>query len=74
MFQRDLPRPPADALDIIRRSFIRGDEDKSSFIPPTLFEEADEMINKELLALLEHDNSKYPLDDKLEKRKKKGNK
>ena len=74
VLQRNLPRPPAAALDIIRSSFIRGDEDKSSFVPPTLFEQADEMINKELLALLEHDNSKYPLDDKLDKSKKKGNK
>ncbi|CAA6655237.1 unnamed protein product [Spirodela intermedia] len=72
VLQRELPRPPAASLDIIMNSLIRGDEDKSSFVPPTLFEQADEMINKELLALLEHDNCKYPLDEKSEKGKKKG--
>ncbi|GKF19037.1 cell division cycle 5-like protein, partial [Tanacetum coccineum] len=35
---------------------------------------ADEMIRKELLSLLEHDNAKYPLDENLAKEKKKGNK
>uniref|UniRef100_A0A1D1Y886 Cell division cycle 5-like protein n=1 Tax=Anthurium amnicola TaxID=1678845 RepID=A0A1D1Y886_9ARAE len=72
VLQRGLPRPPTASLDIIRNSFIRGDEDKSSFVPPTFFEQADEMINKELLALLEHDNAKYPLDDKIDKERKKG--
>ncbi|KAJ0764989.1 putative transcription factor MYB family [Helianthus annuus] len=64
-------RTPAGSLDLIKKSLIRGDEDKSSFVPPTLIEQADEMIQKELLLLLEHDNAKYPLDDK---EKKKGNK
>nr|GEZ34705.1 cell division cycle 5-like protein [Tanacetum cinerariifolium] len=32
------------------------------------------MIRNELLSLLEHDNAKYPLDEKLETEKKKGNK
>ncbi|XP_010914622.1 cell division cycle 5-like protein [Elaeis guineensis] len=71
VLQRELPRPPAASLELIRNSLIRGDEDKSSFVPPTLFEQADEMISKELLALLEHDNAKYPLDGKQEKEKKK---
>ncbi|KAI3732288.1 hypothetical protein L1987_63492 [Smallanthus sonchifolius] len=71
VLQRELPRPPAGSLDLIKKSLIRGDEDKSSFVPPTLIEQADEMIRKELLSLLEHDNAKYPLDDK---EKKKGNK
>ncbi|MFS7961538.1 putative transcription factor MYB-HB-like family [Helianthus anomalus] len=71
VLQRELPRPPAGSLDLIKKSLIRGDEDKSSFVPPTLIEQADEMIQKELLLLLEHDNAKYPLDDK---EKKKGNK
>ncbi|XP_078427926.1 cell division cycle 5 [Wolffia australiana] len=72
VLQRDLPRPPVGALDIIKNSFIRSDEDKSSFVPPTQFELADEMVNRELLVLLEHDNNKYPLDEKSEKGKKKG--
>nr|GMD57363.1 cell division cycle 5-like protein [Ipomoea batatas] len=72
--QRDLPRPPAASLDLIKSSLIRADEDKSSFVPPTLIEQADELIRKELLSLLEHDNVKYPIDEKSEKEKKKGTK
>ncbi|XP_071686102.1 cell division cycle 5-like protein [Rutidosis leptorrhynchoides] len=74
VLQRELPRPPVDSVDLIRKSLIRGDEDKSSFVPPTLIEQADEMIRKELLCLLEHDNAKYPIDEKVEKEKKRGNK
>ncbi|KVI04792.1 cell division cycle 5-like protein [Cynara cardunculus var. scolymus] len=74
VLQRELPRPPVGSLDLIKNSLIRADEDKSSFVPPTLIEQADEMIRKELLSLLEHDNVKYPLDEKLEKDKKKGSK
>lgn len=74
VLQRELPRPPIGSLDLIKKSLIKADEDKSSFAPPTLIEQADEMIRKELLSLLEHDNAKYPLDEKLEKEKKKGNK
>nr|GEV07723.1 cell division cycle 5-like protein [Tanacetum cinerariifolium] len=74
VLQRELPRPPIGSLDLIKKSLIKADEDKSSFVPPTLIEQADEMIRKELLSLLEHDNAKYPLDEKLEKEKKKGNK
>ncbi|CAK9178202.1 unnamed protein product, partial [Ilex paraguariensis] len=51
---------------------MRADEDKSSFVPPTSIEQADEMIRKELVSLLEHDNVKYPLEEKVEKEKKKG--
>ncbi|GAB4838070.1 Cell cycle serine/threonine-protein kinase cdc5/MSD2 [Ancistrocladus abbreviatus] len=72
VLQRELPRPPAASMELIRTSLIRADEDKSSFAPPTLIEQADEMIRKELLRLLEHDNGKYPLDEKMEKEKKKG--
>lgn len=72
VLQRELPRPPSASLDLIRNLLTRKDEDKSSFVPPTLFEQADEMINKELLLLLEHDNAKYPLEEKPEKEKKKG--
>ncbi|BAU02007.1 Cell division cycle 5-like protein [Vigna angularis] len=72
VLQRELPRPPAASLELIRNSLIRSDGDKSSFVPPTSIEQADEMIRKELLTLLEHDNAKYPLDDKVNKEKKKG--
>lgn len=74
VLQRELPRPPPASLDLIRNLLMRKDEDKSSFVPPTMFEQADEMINKELLALLEHDNAKYPLEEKAENEKKKGGK
>ncbi|XP_060186260.1 cell division cycle 5-like protein isoform X2 [Lycium barbarum] len=72
VLQRELPRPPIASLELIRSSLMRADEDKSSFVPPTLIEQADEMIRKELVSLLEHDNTKYPLDEKAEKEKKKG--
>ncbi|CAO2836853.1 unnamed protein product [Amaranthus hypochondriacus] len=71
VLQRELPRPPAASVDLIRHSLMRADEDKSSFVPPTDIEQADEMVRKELLSLLEHDNAKYPL---TEKEKKKGSK
>ncbi|MED6204531.1 Cell cycle serine/threonine-protein kinase cdc5/MSD2 [Stylosanthes scabra] len=74
VLQRELPRPPAASLELIRNSLIRANEDKSSFVPPTSIEQADEMIRRELLALLEHDNAKYPLDEKVTKEKKKGSK
>lgn len=72
VLQRELPRPPTASVELIRNSLVRSDEDKSSFVPPTPIEQADEMIRKELLALLEHDNAKYPLDEKVDKEKKKG--
>ena len=72
VLQRELPRPPVASLDLIRNSLMRADEDKSSFVPPTLIEQADEMIRKELLSILEHDNAKYPLEEKKEKEKKRG--
>ncbi|KAK7364498.1 hypothetical protein VNO80_13206 [Phaseolus coccineus] len=72
VLQRELPRPPAASLELIRNSLMRTDGDKSSFVPPTSIEQADEMIRKELLTLLEHDNAKYPLDNKVNKEKKKG--
>ncbi|KAB2049593.1 hypothetical protein ES319_A13G187300v1 [Gossypium barbadense] len=70
VLQRELPRPPSASLELIRDSLMRTDGDKSSFVPPTSIEQADEMIRKELLSLLEHDNAKYPLDEN--KAKKKG--
>ncbi|KAL2555659.1 Cell division cycle 5-like protein [Forsythia ovata] len=72
VLQRGLPRPPPTSLNLIRNSLIRADEDKSSFVPPTLIEQADDMVRKELLSLLEHDNVKYPLEEKADKEKKKG--
>lgn len=74
VLQRELPRPPLASLDLIRNSLMKADEDKSSFVPPTLIEQADELVRKELLSLLEHDNIKYPLDGKATKEKKKGGK
>ncbi|KAJ4847782.1 Cell cycle serine/threonine-protein kinase cdc5/MSD2 [Turnera subulata] len=74
VLQRELPRPPAASLELIRDSLLKADGDKSSFNPPTLIEQADETIRKELLLLLEHDNAKYPLDEKPSKDKKKGSK
>ncbi|KAL6505159.1 Cell cycle serine/threonine-protein kinase cdc5/MSD2 [Orobanche gracilis] len=71
VLQRELPRPPPASLDLIRSSLMRADEDKSTFVPPTLVEQADELVRKELLSLLEHDNVKYPLDEKAAMEKKK---
>lgn len=71
VLQRELPRPPVASLELIKNSLMRADGDKSSFVPPTLIEQADEMIRKELLSLLEHDNAKYPLNEKVSKEKKK---
>lgn len=68
VLQRELPRPPAASVELIRRSLMRADEDKSSFAPPTDIEQADELVRKELLSLLEHDNAKYPLNDKEQKK------
>ncbi|EOA36815.1 hypothetical protein CARUB_v10008427mg [Capsella rubella] len=69
VLQRDLPRPPAASLEIIRNSLLSADGDKSSVVPPTPIEIADKMVREELLQLLEHDNAKYPLDEKAEKKK-----
>ncbi|PAN21323.1 hypothetical protein PAHAL_3G433500 [Panicum hallii] len=76
VLQRSLPRPPAASVEIIRQSVIRSGESRSrsSFVPPTSLEQADELINEELLRLLEHDNAKYPLDETTQKEKKKGSK
>lgn len=74
VLQRELPRPSAASLGLIRESLMKTDEDKSSFVPPTPIEQADEMVRKELLKLLEHDNAKYPIDEKVNKGKKKGQK
>ncbi|PIA36403.1 hypothetical protein AQUCO_03400352v1 [Aquilegia coerulea] len=74
VLQRELPRPPPASVELIKNSLMKSDEDKSSFVPPTSFEQADEMIRKELLSLLEHDNAKYPLEEKVGKEKKKGGK
>ncbi|XP_010458276.1 PREDICTED: cell division cycle 5-like protein isoform X3 [Camelina sativa] len=69
VLQRDLPRPPAASLEIIRNSLLSADGDRSSVVPPTPIEVADKMVREELLKLLEHDNAKYPLDEKAEKKK-----
>ncbi|KAL6643581.1 hypothetical protein ACP70R_018347 [Stipagrostis hirtigluma subsp. patula] len=76
VLQRSLPRPPAASVEILRQSLIRSAESRSrsTFVPPTSVEQADELINEELLRLLEHDNAKFPLDGKTQKEKKKGSK
>ncbi|CAL4892200.1 unnamed protein product [Urochloa decumbens] len=76
VLQRNLPRPPTASVEIIRQSLIRSGESRSrsTFVPPTSLEQADELVNEELLRLLEHDNAKYPLDEKTQKEKKKGSK
>ncbi|KAF8780728.1 hypothetical protein HU200_001335 [Digitaria exilis] len=76
VLQRSLPRPPAASVDVLRHSLIKGGEsrNRSTFVPPTSLEQADDLINEEFLRLLEHDNAKYPLDEKTQKEKKKGNK
>ncbi|KAI4966900.1 hypothetical protein ZWY2020_035615 [Hordeum vulgare] len=74
VLQRSLPRPPAASVEILRQSLIKGGESRSTFVPPTSLEQADELINEELLRLLEHDNAKYPLDEPTQKEKKKGSK
>ncbi|XP_050382099.1 cell division cycle 5-like protein [Argentina anserina] len=71
VLQRELPRPPVPSVESLRKSLLRADEDKSKVVPPTAVEQANEMIMKELLSLLEHDNAKYPLEEKVDKRKKK---
>ncbi|BAT94937.1 hypothetical protein VIGAN_08158900, partial [Vigna angularis var. angularis] len=72
VLQRKLPRPLVASLELIRNSLIRIDGDKNSFVPTTSIEQADEIIRRELLTLLEHNNAKYPLYDKVNKEKKKG--
>ncbi|KAF8108024.1 hypothetical protein N665_0115s0038 [Sinapis alba] len=69
VLQRDLPRPPAASLELIRNSLLSANGEKSSIVPLTPEEVADELVRKELLQLLEHDNAKYPLDGKAEKKK-----
>ncbi|XP_044499394.1 cell division cycle 5-like protein [Mangifera indica] len=70
VLQRELPRPPVASLELIRNSLLGADGDKSSFVSPTSTEQADELIRKELLTLLEHDNAKYPFEKNAEKKKK----
>nr|XP_051223952.1 cell division cycle 5-like protein isoform X2 [Lolium perenne] len=74
VLQRSLPRPPAASVEILRQSLLKGGESRSTFVPPTSIEQADELINEELLSLLEHDNAKYPLDEQTQREKRKGNK
>ncbi|CAF2107988.1 hypothetical protein HID58_080907 [Brassica napus] len=69
VLQRDLPRPPAASLELIKNSLLSANGDKSSVVPPTPEEVADKLVRRELLQLLEHDNAKYPLDGKAEKKK-----
>ncbi|XP_047057488.1 cell division cycle 5-like protein [Lolium rigidum] len=65
---------PATSVEILRQSLVKGGESRSTFVPPTSIEQADELINEEHLSLLEHDNAKYPLDEQTQREKRKGNK
>jgi len=73
VLQRDLPRPPISSVDFIKNSLTRVDDDKG-FVPTNFIEQADELIRKELVSLLEHDNAKYPFEEDSVKEKKKGSK
>ncbi|KAL5547358.1 hypothetical protein UlMin_007045 [Ulmus minor] len=72
VLQRELPRPPITSLVLIRNSLTKAGVDKSSFVTSTLIKQADDMVRKELLNLLEHDNATYPLNEKVNKGKKNG--
>eukprot|EP00253_Pinus_taeda_P001257 PITA_01257 len=74
VLQRDLPRPPISSVDFIKNSLTSVDDDKGSFAPTNFIEQADELIRKELVSLLEHDNAKYPFEENSVKEKKKGSK
>ncbi|KAL6552801.1 hypothetical protein OROHE_008165 [Orobanche hederae] len=71
VLQRELPRPPIASLDLIINTLMRADVYMSSVVPSTLVEQAHELLSNELLSLLEHDNIKYPLDEKATKEKMK---
>ncbi|KAK1390138.1 Cell division cycle 5 [Heracleum sosnowskyi] len=60
VLQRGLPRPSAASLQLLKNSLLTADKGKSSVVPPTVIEQADMMVRKELLSFLEHDNLKYP--------------
>eukprot|EP01018_Ginkgo_biloba_P008339 Gb_05612 [translate_table: standard] len=72
VLQRDLPRPPIAVVDFIKSTLTRIDDDKVSLAPTNFMEQADELIRKELLSLLEHDNAKYPFEEDGGKEKRKG--
>ncbi|KAK1401729.1 Cell division cycle 5 [Heracleum sosnowskyi] len=74
VLQRGLPRPSAASLQLLKNSLLTADKGKSSVVPPTLIEQANEMIRKELLSLLEHDKFNYPTDEKVRKEKRKDTK
>ncbi|KAJ4834776.1 Cell cycle serine/threonine-protein kinase cdc5/MSD2, partial [Turnera subulata] len=50
--KRELPRPPAASLELISNSLLKADGDKSSYNPPTLIEQADEIIRKDRLIMI----------------------
>ncbi|KAH9319779.1 hypothetical protein KI387_021548, partial [Taxus chinensis] len=74
VLQRDLPRPPVTAVDYIKNFLTRVDDDNGSLAPANFMDQADELIRKELVSLLEHDNAKYPFEDDSGKEKRKGSK
>eukprot|EP00246_Nothoceros_aenigmaticus_P010085 TRINITY_DN26402_c0_g1_i1.p1 TRINITY_DN26402_c0_g1~~TRINITY_DN26402_c0_g1_i1.p1 ORF type:complete len:831 (+),score=203.43 TRINITY_DN26402_c0_g1_i1:107-2599(+) len=67
VLQRSLPRPPPSAIDMLKITLLHGE---GAPPPVTFMEQADELIRKELLLLLEFDAAKYPLEDITVKDKK----
>ncbi|KAJ3693037.1 hypothetical protein LUZ60_012132 [Juncus effusus] len=68
--REELPRPPSQSVEIIRGLIAKMHEKRSSFVPPTVLEQADELVHREMADLLERDNAKYPLEERSEKEKK----
>ena len=59
VLQRELPRPPQPCVDSLKNSLRLSEAEGITFM-----EQADELIKKEMIMLLEHDNAKYPLEGK----------
>ncbi|KAJ7299642.1 hypothetical protein O6H91_Y188100 [Diphasiastrum complanatum] len=74
VLQKGLPRPPPAAIEIIKNTLMYGEDGKGALVPVTYVEQADELIRKEMMLLLEYDNAKYPAEDSSVKAKKKGGK
>uniref|UniRef100_A0A175YDP4 Myb-like domain-containing protein n=1 Tax=Daucus carota subsp. sativus TaxID=79200 RepID=A0A175YDP4_DAUCS len=69
VLQRELPRPSPASLQLLKNSLLKTTVGNCSFVPPTLIEQADVMIKKELLSLLEHDILNYSNNGKVQKEK-----
>lgn len=70
VLQRSLPRPSLSAIETLKSSLLHGEGGPP---PVTFMEQAEELIGKELLLLLESDAAKYPLEGGgLKEKKNKG--